>query len=79
MPRTPKSPCFGLPEKKAKKSKKYEHDSRGYLKEHGRKLLLKDDEIDEFDLTQHEKEILTINHDISMVYPNHPHFTKRVI
>jgi len=66
MPKHPESPYFGLPEKKPSKSKKSEYDSRRYLKELGRLLLLKDDEIDEYTLTRHEKEVLTINHDISM-------------
>ncbi|MFZ1128993.1 hypothetical protein [Methanoregula sp.] len=66
MSKPPESPFFGLPEKKPRKSKKSEYDPRLALKERGRKLLLKDDEIDEYTLTRHEKEVLTINHDVSM-------------
>jgi hypothetical protein len=33
--------------------------------------------IDEYTLTKHEKEVLTMNHDISIDYPNHPYFKKR--
>jgi hypothetical protein len=47
------------------------------LKELGRQLLLKDDEIDEYTLTNHEKEVLTMKHDISMAYPNHPYLKNR--
>ena len=76
MPKPPESPYFGLPERNSRKSKKTEYDSRQYLKELGRQLLLKDEEIDEYTLTKHEKEVLTINHDISMAYPNHPYFKR---
>ncbi len=68
MPKHPESPYFGLPEKKSHKSKKTEYDSRRYLKELGQQLLLKDDEIDEYSLTKHEKEVLTMNHEISVAY-----------
>ena len=77
MAQSPESPYFGLPAKKSRKLKRSEYDSRRYLKELGKKLLLKDDEVDEQDLTKHEKEVLTANHDISMAYPNHPHFKDR--
>jgi hypothetical protein len=69
MPKHPESPYFGFPEKKPDKSKKNDYDSRRYLKELGRQLLLKDDEIDEYTLTKHEKEVLTMNHEISIAYP----------
>ncbi|MGA2162207.1 MAG: hypothetical protein ABSG28_08450 [Methanoregula sp.] len=68
MSKPPESPYFGLPEKKPDKSKDSEFDSRQYLKERGRQLLLKDDEIEGYTLTKHEKEVLTMNHEISMAY-----------
>jgi hypothetical protein len=77
MVQPPESPYFGIPEKKSQKSKKSVYDPRQYLKELGRQLLLKDDEIDEYTLTKQEKEVLTMNHDISMTYPNHPYFKRK--
>jgi hypothetical protein len=68
MPQSPEFPYFGLPRKKPDKSKKSEYDSGLYLKDLGRQLLIKDDDIDEYTLTKHEKEMLTMNHEISMAF-----------
>lgn len=71
MMKPPEPPFFGVLKKIPCKSKKTSYDSRLSLKERGRLLLLKEDEIDERTLTKPEREVLTENHKVSTAYLNH--------